>query len=431
MSQKHVLIVTYYWPPAGGPGVQRWLKFTKYLPQNGISPIVYCPENPNYPIEDPSLEDSISDQVEVIKQRISEPYKIASLLSSSKTKTISSGLIPKTKDQSIIDRLLLFIRGNLFIPDARKNWVNPSVKYLSKVIQSRKIQCIITTGPPQSLHLIGLKIKEQLGTCWIADFRDPWTTIGYQKSLKLLESSKRKHEYLERAVLRGADALIVTSWNTKKEFLTKTDKPIKVITNGYDTHGQAQLPLDEQFSLYHIGSLLSERNPKILWETLSELIQTHPEFAKLFKLNLVGVVSEEILQQINEYGLKDHTNVLGYVSHEEALAYQMKAQLLLLIEIDSVETKAIIPGKVFEYMQSGRPIIAIGPEDSDIEHVLKETETGHYFNYHNKRELKNYLLECFKLYRQGKLYNHAKNLEKYSRKELTEELASLLNEYIH
>lgn len=430
MSQQRVLIVTYYWPPAGGPGVQRWLKFAKYLPKNGIIPIVYCPENPNYPIKDPTLINDIPGSVEVIKSKISEPYRFSKMLSSKKTSSISSGMIPKLEDQSFIERLLLFIRGNLFIPDARKSWVKPSVKYLSEIIISRNLKCVVTTGPPHSLHLIGLKLKKELHINWVADFRDPWTTIGYHKSLKLLNSSSRKHEELEKRVLTEADALIVTSGHTKKEFLSKTNKPVTVITNGFDGSDIIKPSLDERFSLSHIGSLLADRNPQVLWDTLAELVIENSEFAEQFQLNLVGVVSKEVIEEIKRAGLGPYTKQVGYVSHEMALEFQTSSQLLLLIEIDSVDTKAIIPGKIFEYLQSGRPILGIGPENSGIEEIIRETNTGKYFNYNEKSNLKNYLLDAFYKFTNGKLECNPTNIEKYSRRQLTEKLAQLLQKYL-
>lgn len=198
MGLKKTLIITYYWPPAGGPGVQRWLKFVKYLPEFGIEPIVYCPENPNYPIRDESLVNEIPKNITILKQPINEPYGLASLFSKGKSKSISSGVIPKAKKQSWIEKTMLYVRGNYFIPDARKNWVKPSVDFLSVYIKEQHIETIITTGPPHSLHLIGLQLKEKLGVKWLADFRDPWTTIGYHKDLKLTASSKAKHLDLEK-----------------------------------------------------------------------------------------------------------------------------------------------------------------------------------------------------------------------------------------
>ena len=197
---RKILVIAYYWPPAGGPGVQRWLKFVKYLPDFGIEPIVYVPENPSYPLMDEKLIDEVPSSIKILKQPIKEPYGWASLLSKKKTKTISSGII-KEKDPSIIEKVLLWIRGNLFIPDARKFWVKPSISFLAKVIADEGIETIVTTGPPHSLHLIGLGLKKKYNIQWIVDFRDPWTSIGYHKNLRLTESSKAKHKALEKGVL--------------------------------------------------------------------------------------------------------------------------------------------------------------------------------------------------------------------------------------
>jgi glycosyltransferase involved in cell wall biosynthesis len=426
MPLKKVLIITYYWPPAGGPGVQRWLKFVKYLPEFGIEPIVYCPENPRYPIMDPSLLEEVSESITLLKQPIREPYGIASVLSKKQTKTISSGVISKSDEQSLLQKLMLFIRGNFFIPDARKNWVKPSVRFLSKYLSSNNVVAVITTGPPHSLHLIGLGLKEKLGVKWIADFRDPWTTIGYHKSLKLTPRSKSKHLKLESKVLNMADDIVVTSAYTKREFEAKTDRPISLITNGYDSHSVQINKKDDLFTIAHIGSLLSERNPTLLWQVLSELLTENKEFARLFRLRLVGVVSSHVMEKIKAYKLEDHSEIIGYVSHDDAIKFQMKSQVLLLIEIDSEDTKAIIPGKLFEYLVSGTPIIAIGPQQSDIEQIISSTNTGSYFTYAQKTELKANILDLFHEFQNESLEVHPIGLEPYSRKELTKRLASLI-----
>ncbi|WP_282031960.1 glycosyl transferase family 1 [Winogradskyella eximia] len=423
---KKTLIITYYWPPAGGPGVQRWLKFVKYLPEFGIEPVVYCPENPNYPIIDQSLVNEIPDNITILKQPINEPYGLASWFSKGSSKKISSGVIPKAKKQSLIEKAMLYVRGNYFIPDARKNWVQPSVSFLSDYIEKHKIKTIITTGPPHSLHLIGLQLKARLGVRWLADFRDPWTTIGYHKDLKLTDSSKAKHIDLEQMVLTTADEIIVTSNHTKNEFQTKTKQPITVITNGYDAHSVRVEGKDEKFTLSHIGSLLSERNPVVLWETLSELIQDDKAFSEAFKLQLIGVVSHDVIESIHQNGLNNHVNVVGYVSHDEALKFQMQSQLLLLIEIDSEDTKAIIPGKVFEYIVSETPILAIGPKDADVEQIIKSTNTGTYFNYQQKAQLKLQILNYFEAFKNKTLTVNAIGLQQYSRKVLTQKLSEII-----
>ena len=426
MIEKKVLIITYYWPPAGGPGVQRWLKFVKYLPDFNVEPVVYIPENPNYPLIDESLISEVSKDVTIIKQPISEPYKLAGLFSKKSSSTISKGIIPEQKTQSFIEKAMLYVRGNFFIPDARKSWVKPSVAYLSNYIEQENISTIITTGPPHSLHLIGFQLKEKLGVKWIADFRDPWTTIGYHKQLKLTEKSKEKHKTLEKQVLNTADDIVVTSSVTKIEFEAITKKSIEVITNGYDYELVEAKPLDIKFTIAHIGSLLSKRNPEILWQVLSELVQENKDFSEDLQLNFVGAVSEAVLKSIEQVGLIKHVNNVGYVSHKESIIYQKSSQVLLLVEIDSKETRCIIPGKLFEYMVSNRPILALGPKDSDMENIIKETNTGNYFYYTDYKSLKSTILAHYKSYQNKNLEVHAIGLQKYSRKNLTSKLASVI-----
>ncbi|MEQ9581517.1 MAG: glycosyltransferase, partial [Arenibacter sp.] len=248
---QKVLIITYYWPPAGGPGVQRWLKFVKYLRDFDIEPIVYIPENPNYPIVDESLTQEIPAGIKVYKKPIYEPYGFARIFSKKKTKKISAGII-NSKNQSVVEKVMLWIRGNLFIPDARKFWIKPSVDFLQAVIAQEKIGTVITTGPPHSLHLIGLELKKRTQIRWVTDFRDPWTSIGYHKKLKLTKASQEKHKQLEHLVLNEADKIIVTSNTTRQEFSHITQKPITVITNGYDTSPGNSVALDVDFTISHI-----------------------------------------------------------------------------------------------------------------------------------------------------------------------------------
>ena len=430
MKQKKLLIITYYWPPAGGPGVQRWLKFVKYLHDFGVQPIVYIPENPTYPIVDNELIKEVSDKAIILKQNIFEPYQLASFLSKNKTKEMNSGIIPNRKKQSFLDKIFLWIRGNLFIPDARVFWVKPSVQFLEKYILENEINTIVTSGPPHSLHLIGLELKQKLKVKWFADFRDPWTTIGYHKSLRLSNYAAKKHKFLEHQVLNTADTIIVTSNSTKTEFKAITNKPIAVITNGFDIENVEKQTLDSKFSLAHIGSFLSERNPIILWECLVELLDEISAFKSHLELKLIGAVSQEVLDSITKFGLNPYLNNLGYVSHKEAIEHQKKSQVLLLIEINSEDTKSIIPGKLFEYMVSERPIIGIGPQGSDFAEIITNTNTGVFFDYYEKIKLKRVLLDYYNQFLEGKLQSNGVGLQQYSRKSLTEKLVQLIQSEI-
>ena len=422
---KRALIITYYWPPAGGPGVQRWLKFVKYFREFGVEPIVYAPENPNYPLVDEKFASEIPSDIEVLKQPINEPYRFAKLFSKKKTKQMSSGIISK-KEISAVEKLMLYVRGNFFIPDARMGWVKPSVKFLSKYIAENSVDVVITTGPPHSLHLIGMQLQKDLSAMWIADFRDPWTTIHYHKSLRLNKASERKHKALEASVLKAADIITVTSPKTKKEFEMITETPIEVITNGYDISEKIDFKMDSKFSISHIGSLLSERNPEFLWKVLAEICKEDTSFKNDLQLKFAGAVSDDVKQSLENFQLMENCEVLGYVSHSEALRLQHKSQVLLLVEINSAETRAIIPGKLFEYLAAKRPIIALGPKESDIEGIINETKSGKFFSYWDDDELKTEILQLYKDFKNGELKIASEGIEKYSRRELTRQMASLI-----
>ncbi len=424
---KRALIITYYWPPAGGPGVQRWLKFVKYFREFGVEPIVYAPENPNYSLIDENFASEIPSDIEVLKQPINEPYRFAKLFSKKKTKQMSSGIISK-KNISALEKLMLYIRGNFFIPDARVGWVKPSVAFLSKYIAENAVDAVITTGPPHSLHLIGLQLKKNTKVKWIADFRDPWTTIHYHKLLRLNKASQRKHKQLEALVLKEADLITVTSPRTKKEFETLSETPIWVVTNGFDISKKFEANLDSRFSISHIGSLLSERNPEILWKVLAEICTEDTSFKNDLQLKFAGAVSEEVKKSLEIFQLSENCEFLGYVSHSEALKMQHQSQVLLLVEINSPETRAIIPGKLFEYLAAKRPILALGPKESDIEHIISETKSGKFFGYWDDDALKTEILRLYSAFKNGNLGIASEGIEKYSRRELTKQMASLIRD---
>ncbi len=424
---KKVLIICYYWPPAGGPGVQRWLKFVKYLPEFGIEPIVYVPKNPSYPIVDEHIVNEIPEGVTIIKRAIREPYRFASMLSRKHTKNISAGIVPLEKKQSLLQKTLLYIRGNFFVPDARVGWVKPSIKFLSQYIEKQSIDTVITSGPPHSMHLIGLGLKkENTNVRWIADFRDPWTTIGYHDKLRMTSKTQGIHKKMELDVLNVADQILVTSPTTKDDFNQLCNTPIDVITNGYDIEINNNYILNNNFTISHIGSLLSGRNPQILWETISTILNENSDFKNVFKLVLAGKISEEVIASIQSHNLEPYLELKGYVGHQEAIALQREANILLLIEIDALETQSIIPGKVFEYLAARKPILAIGPENSDIKCILEETDSGTYHTYKDEMTIKNAILERFEVFQKGQEQLTTGDISKYHRKTLTKHLSELI-----
>jgi glycosyltransferase involved in cell wall biosynthesis len=426
LSNK-VYIVTYYWPPAGGPGVQRWLKFAKYLPEFGHDVNVVIPENPDYPVIDATLLDQIPKGVNVIKVPIAEPSRWIGKLSRKRTKDLQRGIIEKS-NPSWLQNVLLWIRGNYFIPDARVGWKKNLLEALSATVENDDETTVITTGPPHSVHLTGLELKNKLSKIqWIADFRDPWTTIGYHKELKLGARAAKKHIQLESEILQKANKIIVTSQPTKTEFVAKTTRPIHVITNGFDVKvNDRQAQPDGKFSLNHVGTLLSERNPEVLWQVLSELFSSDNLFAEDLKIGLAGNVSESVLQSIHDFGLSNNLNQYGYLSHSESFELMKNSQCLLLIEINSRDTAAIIPGKLFEYLASKRPIIALGPEGSDVEQIIEETQAGSYFLYEQKELLKKHILQKYQVYKEGKNSANAASINQYHRKQLTSKLSEMI-----
>lgn len=424
---KKILVITYYWPPAGGPGVQRWLKFVKYFSEFGIEPIVYVPENPTYPIIDSEIESEVSSEIKIIKHSITEPYKVASWFSKGKSNKMSAGILPRKK-ASWLETILLWIRGNCFIPDARVFWVRPSVQFLSKYIVENQIDTIITTGPPHSVHLIGKGLKQKNANLkWIADFRDPWTNIGYHSALKLTKKSIKKHLQLEKEVLQKADKIVVTSFSTAQEFSLKTSKTIEVITNGYDDFQIVSRKLSSKFQLSHIGSLLTERNPKMLWKVLGDLVCENANFANDLELCLAGEISQEVITSIEENNLLKYTKLLGYISHKNAIELQQTSQILLLLEINHPKTQGIIPGKLFEYMVSNRPILAMGYHTWDAAEIIKKTNTGYVVNSEDYSEIKSLLLNIYDKYVKQELKVYPIGVSQYHRKELTRKMAEIIS----
>ena len=415
------LIIAYYWPPSGGPGVQRWLKLSNYLLENNIKPIIYTPENPRYPFLDYSFLDDINSEIEVIKAPIFEPFSFFNKI----VNKIRRGGVPNYKDQSLIEKFLIYIRGNFLIPDSRIFWVKPSTKFLSKYLLENKIDTVITSGPPHSLHLIGLNLKLKLNITWFADFRDPWTKINYHKKLKLNAYAKRKHLKLEKNVINSCDRIIVTSKKLLNYYNKITNKPISLIYNGFD-YNKKELSLDRKFSITHIGSLLPERNPEILWRVLGDISSQNNNMKKDLQINFIGNVDDNIRELICLNNLENNTIQHNYIDYKDTIPYLIKSQILLLVEADDSESSYVIPAKIFEYVNSGRPIIAIGPEGSEIKQIINNTKSGKYFLYDQYDDLFKYIENCYNLYKIGKLDIQPLNIDQYHRKSLAKKIADII-----
>lgn len=429
MEQKKILIITYYWPPAGGPGVQRWLKFAKYLPDFGWKPIIYTPENPSYPLLDETLMKDVPENIEMVRTKIWEPYQLAEKLNKS-NKKFKAGQFDVGKNQSWKSKLSIWVRGNFFIPDARVFWVKPSIKFLEKYLKDNTIDTIVTSGPPHSLHLIGLGLKSKMPNLkWIADFRDPWTEISYYKHLKLTKSSDKKHRQLERAVFKNADITLATSYTDAENF-RKAGANAVCITNGFDesdSENKVKAQKSEnQFTLSYIGVLEQLRNPENLWKALDELIRENADFAADFRLKFVGRIDDKILQTIENSSLKKHILNLGYLAHGKAVEEMQNSDLLLITNFPNESSKGIIPGKIFEYLASGKQILSFGPEKADVAKILEETKAGKHFNYQDTEMVKKFILEKFELWKSGSLLGNTKHIEQFSRRNLTRQLTEVL-----
>jgi glycosyltransferase involved in cell wall biosynthesis len=336
------------------------------------------------------------------------------------------------------EKISIWIRGNLFIPDARRFWIKPSVRYLTRYIPENPVDLIVSTGTPHSLHLIALKISEKLTIPWVADFRDPWTKIYYQQSLMVCRLASRKHQKLEQSVLQHASAVTVVSQEMKRQFEEMGARNVRIIPNGFDPEDftepdgeQTSTVPDRHFSITHIGTLFPLRNPVNLWKVLSELVQENEEFAKDLKINLVGAVDYAVLGSIDEANLGNWVIRKGNVPYQEAIRLMRRSQLLLLLIINSPDARAILTGKLFEYMNAGRPILAVGPTDGAVAHALDETRTGQIVDFKDHISMKKQIMEYYGLYREGRLEVSPNNIERYSRKNLTGEMTDLFNEILH
>ena len=414
-----VLIITYYWPPAGGSGVQRWLKFVKYLQEFGIEPVVYTVENANYLKQDTSLLNEVPRGIEILKQPIWEP---TALLFWKKSKQQTKGISNVSKGG-----FLSFIRGNFFIPDPKVFWVKPSVNYLQKYLDANDIDVIISTGPPHSVHLIAEILHQKNDIKWLADFRDPWSDLYYNKDFKQLTFAKNKNRKLEESVLKNADCIVTVSNSLKQEF-AKTAKKVEVITNGYDDEFVAaeNAILDTKFSISYIGLLPKQSNPKLLFKVLKALCEENLNFKKDLQLNFIGDIYEEVKVAIEENKLLQNTNFVGYVSHQKAIEYQNTSQVLLLLIPNVKNNKGILTGKLFEYLKAKRPILAIGPEKGDLAAILQETNSGVIVNFDAEEKLKLEIVVLYQKYKEDKLTVNFNNIEKYHRKELTKKIAFIL-----
>ena len=433
---KRVLIITYYWPPSGGSGVQRWLKMSKYLPEYGWQPVIYTPEEGEYPILDASLEKDVAPEAEIIRRPIVEPYTLyKKFLGIKKSESVKVGFIKENRKKlGWKENFSRWIRGNCFIPDARCLWVKPSVNYLKSYLKVHPVDAIVSTGPPHSMHLIAMKLKEATGIHWIADFRDPWTEIDYYGDLRLTRWADRKHHRLEYEVLTKADKVVTIGWDCAKSLGRLGNRNVCVIPNGFDWEVDAkpkEILLSQEFTLTHLGIVTPSRNAPQLWAALKDLKEEDETFGKKLKISLVGQIDQSVLENLYAVGLKENTEIVPYIPHEQIQQAQGASQVLLLLVNNTPNAKGILTGKIFEYLASGRPILCIGPEDGDAARILSETKAGVTVSFEDKEKMKEVVKILYHKYLEKALpFNNSKEIEKYSRKAQAEEYAKLLEKTI-
>lgn len=423
---KRVLIITYYWPPSAGSGVQRWLKFAKYLPSFGWEPVIFTPENPDFDLQDETLAKEISSDLEVMKFPIWEPY---SLLNSFRGKKQQhSSRIMEQSSKSWIERAAIWARANLLVPDPRVFWVKPSVKFLSDLVEKDQFDAIITTGPPHSMHLIGLQLKQKYGIKWVADFRDPWSEWEFLDTLPMNPSVRKKHRKLEKKVLTTADEVLTISPTFQTDLSQIANRSIHLLTNGYD---ESDLPIgfetkskkEGELNLVYSGIIDAIRNPIPLFKAMKEEFQSTGE-----KINLtfVGRVSDTVREFVDtDSWLSSVVHFPGYVSHEEVFGFYAEADALVLILTDTKNAKGNIPGKAFEYMATGLPILALGDPKGDSAKIIEEAKAGEVIahNHHSGIQV------ALRKLSEGKIPALDKAaIQGFSRRHLTKKLADILNE---
>lgn len=428
---KRVLIITYYWPPTGGAGVQRWLKFTKYFRELGYEPIIYTPSNPDFPINDNTLLKDVPENLEVLKTEISEPYNVyRKIMGKKKTDAVNQGFLSEEKENNFLKSMMIWIRGNFFIPDARLFWIKPSIRFLSKYIQQHKVDAVISTGPPHSMHLIALGLKQKFNLPWIADFRDPWTQIDFYSQLKLTALADKKHKRLEKKVLTTANKVVTVSKSWAKDLERLGGRNVDVITNGFDSDDFKQNNSKELlpgFLFHHIGALNKDRNPHTLWKVLGDICKENIAFKNDLRLKFTGKTDADVFESLKRQNLLNNAEKTDYMPHAEVVQLLIKSPILLLPLNDTPNVKGIIPGKLFEYLAAKRPIFAIGDTQGDTAAILQEVNAGIMVGFKDYDAIKSAVLSLYQQYKSNMLSTNLGDIRPYSRRQCASNYVDLLN----
>ena len=424
---KKVLIITYYWPPSGGAGVQRTLHFAKYLGDYNCIPYLLTvdPAYASYPVIDESLKSIMPSNLNVTYTKSFEALNILSVVAG-KDK-VPYGGFTNQKKSSFFQDLLKWIRGNFFIPDARVGWVKYATQKAAELIREHQIDCILISSPPHSSQLIGLKLKKEFPHLkWVADLRDPWTDIYYYKELLHTNWAKKKDLALEKKVLERADSILVVSSYIKYAFAEKSLKvnvdKINVLPNGFDENDFLieESKSDDKFYITYVGTMADSYKPAVFFEALSKLISANNLDHLVFRF--VGSVPQHIKEQLKE--LKINTEFIGHVKHQEAVKFMKQTNLLLLVIPDASGAEGILTGKLFEYLGAKKRIIGIGPSSGDAATILKECNAGVMFDRSDKNGLFKFLLDEIVNDKRHQLNNE--EVKKYTRKQLANQLSTII-----
>ena len=414
--------------------MQRWLKFSKYLPNYQWDPIIYTPENPEFNLRDETLLKDVSPSLKVYKRPIWEPFSVYRRIFGSKGAVVKQGVVGGSGKKSILTNLIIWIRGNFFIPDPRVFWVKPSVRFLTQFIKDEGIELVVTTGPPHSMHLIGLNLKKNLGIKWVADFRDPWSQLDLLHQMQLSRSTLAKHLKLEKEVLKAADKVILVNDKFKNKIAGVSHKKLEIITNGFDEpdFSNDQLATPEKFILCHFGLLNEVRNPEQLWKAFEELCEENESFHQSLELRLGGIIDDQVRATIESNPLLlEKTVFLDYLSHDEVIQNYYHSSILLLLLNKSELGKSFMTGKIFEYLAVKKPILATGYPESDAGKLINKTKTGEIIHFDQKDEMKAFILKRFSEFPNTTISCDEAEIAKYSRENLTRELSKVFNKTLN
>ena len=394
---KKVLIISYYWPPAGGVAVLRNLKFVKYLRYFNWEPVVYAPKNADYPQIDLANFNDIPKGVEVLRKPIIEPFSLFRKFTGRKNSDKTNPVYVRKTSAGVLDKFAVWVRGNFFIPDARFLWISPSVKFLSDYIKDNKIDAILTDGPPHTNTVIGQRLSQKFGIPWLADFQDPWTQVDYYSMLSIGNRADAKHKKLEQETFNTAKQITVASPTWANDLTKIGAKSPKVIYYGYDEDDFKNLKKQktDKFVISHAGLLGMDRQPFVFLQVLRDLMDEYPNFKNKLQLKLAGIVDFTIIQKINELGLENNFINMGIVIRKESIQLMLDSQLLLLPINKAENAKGRLPGKVYENLRAHVPILSLGIKNSDVETIITSAGAGINCEYDDYEKIKKFVLDVF------------------------------------